>query len=513
MPAENGIIPNSYRRPTSCMDLILNVCHCLLAGLPPATLSLLPGGQLTQLVLTATDLDPLTAQELAGITSLRDLRLPLLNPARRELAPVLASLTRLTRLLLCNPAARVLDSLPASMLVLELVRWHQTTLQLGHLTALQTLQLAGWDSLGNMNQKLLQLAGVAQAYDGDMGPIFNDSDSDGPDDPEEPPMPSGGELDSAAALPTQLQRLLAIGILDAAPLAQVSGLVHLQLTGLPDSYQEALPGLRALTQLTRVELLQRFWSATIVDAASWGPLFQGLPLHVPRLRLQVPVSYPLTVNPARLVRALHPITSLTRLDLSRGRAPRAAAILAAAAAAGGNGVGDGTWQATVDQLASLLPASLVELKLSRLPAVAAESGVAAVGAEWLPLMERIARLPALRSLHVKSMPLGRSIAPLGDARHLTSLALVYCAVDDGDFATAFGPGRAGPVVLQSLKVETIPGDWSGEPKLSAAGMLAGLAGAHMLQHLQVLQLPGHGLTKGQLWPLVSSLPLLTKLEL
>lgn len=425
---------------------------------------------------------------------------------------MLVSLIHLTRLLLCNPAQAVLDSLPTSLLTLELVRWHQTALRLGHLTALQTLQLAGWDSLGDANQALLDLAGVAQAYDGDLGPVFDGDDSDDFDDPELPPMPSGGELDSAAALPSQLQRLVAIGISDAAPLAQVTGLVHLQLTGLPDTYERALPALKALTQLTGVELLQRFWSATIVDAASWGPLFQGLPLHVPRLRLQVPVSCPVSIDPARLVRALHPLTSLTRLELSRGRAPRAAAILTAAAAAGGNGVGDGTWQATVDQLAWMLPASLVELKLSRVPAVAAESGVAAVGVEWLPLMERIAHLPALRSLDVDFIPLGRSIVPLGDARHLTSLALVYCQVDDGDFATAFGPGRAAPVVLQSLKVQRLPGDWHGEPKLSA-DMLAGLAGAPMLQRLQVLQLPGHGLTEAKLWPLVSALTSLTKLVL
>jgi hypothetical protein len=350
------------------------------------------------------------------------------------------------------------------------------------------------------NKAILEMApaGAWQAYDGD-------SELD-----DEPPLPSGGELESASELPPQLRRLVAVGIADAAPLAQVTGLVHLQLTGVPDSYQGVLPGLRSLTQLTRVELLQRFWDATIVDVAAWVPLYKGLPLHVPRLRLQVPKSYPLAVDPARLVSALQSLTSLTRLELSRGRVPRAAAILAAAAAAGGNGVGGGVWEATVEQLASMLPASLVELELIRVPAVAAESGVAAVGGDWLPLMQRIARLSALCSLDVRDMALGRFVAPLRDARHLTSLSLFRCKIDDAAFVSVFGQGCTGLVGLQSLTVEGVVYDPLEEPELSA-GMLAGMAGSHALQGLRVLQLPGHQLTEDQLQPLVSSLPSLTKL--
>jgi hypothetical protein len=138
----------------------------LLAGLPAATLSLLPGGHLTQLVLAAPDLEDPSLQELAAITSLQDLRLPVLNPARPRLAPVFAPMTRLTRLLLCNPAQALLDSLPASLLTLELARWHQTTLRIAQLTALHTLQLTNWESLGSTNKVWCQLEPSQAAAEG-----------------------------------------------------------------------------------------------------------------------------------------------------------------------------------------------------------------------------------------------------------------------------------------------------------------------------------------------------------
>jgi hypothetical protein len=112
---------------------------------------MLPGGHLTQLVLTGRLQDAVTLEELAALTSLRELRLPLAIPADEYLASVLTALTSLTALLLVNPVWEVQNSVPASVQELVVVQgWQESDeeevfgLQLARLTNLCELTCISW---------------------------------------------------------------------------------------------------------------------------------------------------------------------------------------------------------------------------------------------------------------------------------------------------------------------------------------------------------------------------------
>lgn len=465
------------------------VCRarCCPAELLPGSLSLLPSSHLTQLTLSITHLDTASAHELAAMTSLRQLRLPLLNRGGSRLGMALACLTQLTGLLLVNPKQSVLDKIPAS--VQEFVLMRATNpgnrrVRLGHLSSLQSLQLGGLDRVRpDTGDRLIQFEfGFAEEFEG-------------------PADDYGGVVAAQMALPPQLTHLTAAAVRSAAPLLRLDQLKHLKLTDCP-SVGDDNQQLKSVTTLTRLELVQEGrWELDLHKLLELRDTLHGLPLFVSHLRVGVPVTTPRQAAEIRLafgsgvpkaaLSTLGSLTSLTRLELHQKTARRAAAILTAAAAAGGNGVGDGAWQGTVQQLATALSqlTNLVELELRQVPAVTEEGGVGAVGDDWLPVTEAVAGLPKLEALWVEAMPLGSTVHGLSAAQHLTGLALVNCQVDDGAFAAAVGRLACGSS-LQSLTVAA-PVQGASGPRLTGK-VLPVLV--QSLPKLRELRLTGHDFT-------------------
>jgi hypothetical protein len=406
------------------------------------------------------------------MASLRELRLPLLCPAPAVLGPALAALTCLTGLVLMEPAEDVLGSIPVSVQELMLMQGvvdPASKLQLDHLAQLRTLRLAAFGALSSKTQRLLwHLVGNELPEDG-----------------------TGGHVQADDVLPKQLQRLVAGAIRHARPLLHLQQLTHVQLTASPrDSTPGQIWQLTALTQLTRIEVLQQGWDADLLDPFLYKVLFRQLPLHIPSLRVGIPSTaeeLPI-MTPAEALQALGALTSLTRLELHRKKARRAAAILEAAAVAGGNGVGAGAWGGTVRQLADAVGqlTSLVVLELCQVPVKGDRDGGSPVGRGWLPLTAAVAALPRLEQLQCVGMPLSEAVPRLSSAKHLTSLALINCGVDD--------------VVFVSLVSDS---SWSsGLRSLTVAAPATGTPGARLskavlpvmmqkLQGLRVLKLPGH----------------------
>jgi hypothetical protein len=93
--------------------------------------------------------------------------------------------------------------------------------------------------------------------------------------------------------------------------------------------------------------------------------------------------------------------------------------------------------------------NLSELQLKAVPAVTG-GGAAAVGLDWLPVMQAIASLPSLHQLRVEAMPLGPSVSALSASQNLTSLSLENCQVDDGGM---LGMVTGMQCCLQELTIE------------------------------------------------------------
>jgi hypothetical protein len=203
------------------------------------------------------------------------------------------------------------------------------------------------------------------------------------------------------------------------------------VTQWSSSKLEEVARLTSLTQLTRFELQQLDWETDVFEFQDWRGCTEKLPLHVPHLHVELPTTLVdfSAADCGLALASLAGLTSLTQLQLSGKAAERSAAILTAAAAAGGNGVGNGAWQGTVQQLAGVLVSltNLRKLDLQRVPAVVAAGR--AVGPDWAPVVEAVAALPKLHTLQLQDMPLGVSLITLSAARHLTSLQLSNCQLD------------------------------------------------------------------------------------
>jgi hypothetical protein len=385
---------------------------------------MLPGGHLTQLILTSDLKDPTTLQELAALTSLRDLRLPLAVPAQEFLTEALSALTSLTALLLVNPEWTVQNSIPASIQELVVVQgWTEDNyaeedrevwgLQLGHLTNLRQLTMSSLQALPQY--------------------VLTTMENDGLDLSGHPHPEDGSVLlwPTSISLPTSLQSWTTAGIDWVDPLLQLTQLDHITVTQLSASDLDEVSRLTLLTQLTRFELQQLDWETNVFEFADWSSSTQKLPLYVPRLHVSIPaflVGVPAAMcGPA--LGSLTRLSSLIQLQLSGQSADRAAAILTAAAAAGGNAVGEGAWQGTVQELAASLASlsTLQVLELTKVPAVVAAGR--AIGPDWVPVVEAVAALPKLHTLQLRDMRLGVSLNALAAAQHLTSLQLSNCQLD------------------------------------------------------------------------------------
>jgi hypothetical protein len=363
-----------------------------------------------------------------------------------------------------------MKALPVSLQELVLVRGVASAeilpgdLRLGHMTNLQTLHVFGADTLDE--NVFGHIEGIAVEA-------------------------SHGRLFKSDVVPNTLKWLSLQGIAHLNPLRSLKQLTHVRVVwAQPSIWPGAVAGLTSLSTLTRLELLQQGEEAAewqhVVD---WSRLCSKLPLHVLSLNVEVPTDR----NTGGSSAAGSPIgfsvlgtfTSLTRLVLSRRRARRAAAILTAAAAAGGNGVGTGAWLGGVHELAGALAklTNLSELQLKAVPAVT-EGGAAAVGLDWLPVMQAMAGLPTLHQLRVEAMPLGPSVSALSASQNLTSLSLVNCQVDD--------VGMVGMVTGMQCRLEQLTlarprGGGDGGPRLSGDVLVAIV---QQLSHLTRLCLQG-----------------------
>lgn len=460
------------------------LCAACSAELPAATLSLLPGNPLTQLLLTTANYDiptliP-TLQELSALTNLRELRLAGLRPAPAQLACVLPALTSLTGLLLVEPSEEVVQALPACLQELAVVRGVdedenliEEMLSVGHMTNLTALHLVGADTLDD--EVLEQAGGVVYGADG--GTVWT----------------------SSVVLPSNLKWLSVEGVGDCGPLRPLKQLKHLRFVWAAPHFKGCLisDDLTCLTTLTRVELIQRGQEpGALAEVGMWSELSAKVPLYVPSLHVEIPTDA--TQNRWGAFggfRVLGTFTSLTCLVLSRRRArraaARAAAILTAAAAAGGNGVGAGAWLGGAEELAGALAklTNLCELQLEQVPAVS-EGGAAAVGVDWLPVIQAVAGLPQLHELSVEGMPLGPSVSALSSVRSLTSLSLVKCQVDD---AGMVGMVTGMQCSLRQLTVGRPRGLGDGGPMLTDAVLVAIV---QQLTHLTRLCLEGQVLAPG-----------------
>lgn len=392
-----------------CACMFVSVLCTINADLPAASLSQLAGSHLTQLILTASssaDFDA-AAAELAALTGLRELRLPMLGPAPASLAPVLSALTGLTGLLLANPVQEVIDSMPTSVQKLVLALGHQpahakAAVHLKHLKQLRTLHL-----VSPLVAATVAVMEFADDYDAESSGLTDD-----------------------IILPCSLQRVVVNRLHSVRPLQGLTQLDTVTLTHGAFDAAELVMQLSSLTSLTAVVLAQpSSESITLTSLPTHVTLYRHLPLVVPHLTVDVPTTAT-GVAPA-LFRALGSLTTLTGLQLRRQKARRAAAILTAAAAAGGNAVGEGAFDGTVQQLAGALSAltNLRSLGLRQLPLVT-QAKVAAVSLDWEPVAAAAAGLPNLQHLHVEGMPWGASVAALSSAGHLSSLHLINCQLDD-----------------------------------------------------------------------------------
>lgn len=383
----------------------------LCPDLLPASLSQLPGGTLTQLIITANvEEDPSTLSELSALTGLRELRLPVgLGPHAYQLPDVLPGLTNLTGLLLADPCLDVLHSIPYTLqkLVLVVTDPGGLTLRIPHLTALHSLYLHG------CHFEPVHLIGG-------IGPDSLPDDDDGLT-----------HLAEDWDLPNSLQQLTIDRIRTCSPLLNLTQLKDLQLTGYPHrTVASDIYDLRNITSITQIEVLQHpnipLPFAQLQDIAA---VLGKQPVLLPSLHVEVPATAVLH-TPASFT-ALGSLTSLTSLKISRRLGRRQAAILTAAAVAAGNGVGQGAFEGTVEQLAAALShlENLVVLRLKELPLVAG-IGCAAVGSDWGPVVAAVAALPRLRDLQLSEMPLGAAVAELSAAEQLTRLKILCCKVDD-----------------------------------------------------------------------------------
>jgi hypothetical protein len=133
--------------------------------------------------------------------------------------------------------------------------------------------------------------------------------------------------------------------------------------------------------------------------------------------------------------------------------------------------------------------NLSELQLNQVPAVS-EGGTAAVGLDWLPLMQAVAGLPQLQVLSIEGMPMVASVSALSSAHSLTGLSLVNCQVDD---AGMVGMMTGMQCPLQQLTVARSRGLGDGGPRLTDAVLVAIV---QHLSHLTRLCLRGQVLALG-----------------
>lgn len=306
---------SAYATVTPLSTARLSVCLCLPAELLPATLSQLPGDHLTQLVLTADRPDMVCWDDMARLTSLQDLRMPMLNPPPAVLATVFTSLTRLTLLLMVEAPQSVSRSIPASLQELVLVQNEMQfhPVRLAHLTNLRAVMLGRYREVPD---------GWPREH--------HDSDSE-----DEEPIYVGGALASDAALPTCLRRL-SVEHISFAPLANLQQLECIEVCDIPKESVdlgmahefdrlEFLPEIqRVCTQLTRLELTQHpgslllcFLDIPALHGRALEELGKRLHIHVPHLSLQVPRTAcdDASINLAFSV--LGQLTTLTSLQLNR----------------------------------------------------------------------------------------------------------------------------------------------------------------------------------------------------
>jgi len=378
-------------------------------------------------------------------------------------------MTNLTGLLLADPCLDLLQSTPCTVqeLVLAVPCPDDLTLHIPHLTALRSLYLhrCHFQPVGSIGG----LGPDSASYE-DEGLTYLAGDAD---------------------LPNSLQHLTVDRVRKWSLLLSLTQLNDLQLTGYPhravafDIYE-----MPDITSITQIKVLQHpNIPLLFTQLQHIAEVFGKRPVLLHNLHVEVPATA--VLRTAACFTALGSLTSLTSLQISRSPARRKAAILTAAAVAGGNGVGQGAFEGTVEQLAAALSRleNLAVLRLKKLPLMAG-IGCAAVGSDWGPVMAAVAVLPHLRDLELAAMPLGPAVTGLSAAVHLTSLKLLSCQVDDAA-VVGMVHGMGCCSCLQELTITTSDLPGGGRARLSDVALVAI---CQHLSQLRELMLPDHSFT-------------------
>lgn len=478
---------------------------CDHAGLPPSSLSLIPGAQLTSLTLRDIRVSTATLQELARLTALQQLHLPNLNPNEpASLATALAALTTLTALFIRSPCQQLQQALPVSLQQLTVAQrtppWVEAPtlvpLTIRHLTALHSLTIHEW---------------FAQGITADY------------------------------VLPSSLQHLTAPCISSAAPLLLNSkqsrvGLKTLQLSSLKHSSTEQLLNLSSLrSALTAVQLgsdappsasarlsaddlrvyaqvfktLPVFVTALTVQAHPKGSEAGGLCrtgldalaglkhclqcLNIEGSRMSSPSSgggggrssgggdgsHPSTeeeegqllvhaVTPILLSTVLAALTALTKLRLchlqleeSEQPSQQGSSSSASNTDLSDGGSSSSTSGATQGSVGTgtLLHGSPTDgVSCEQQPVLLMpQRPVAAAGDSWLPVLNALAALPRLRILACTGVPLGPAAMSLTAAVGLQEIELQDCSVPDAVVNTLINQLAASTALgCQSLTVRKNP---------------------------------------------------------
>jgi hypothetical protein len=204
------------------------------------------------------------------LTCLQELQLPYFNPPASALAPVLSTLTALTKLFIRAPFPPEQEALPVTLQELTVGRYYEPIhtdwpikgfpcpLHLAHLTALTSLEIDEqhrfeW-SEGFQEFNWLPLVCVG--------------------------VPAG------SVLPASVEKLTVKGIKHVEPLLMLTQLRSLNISHMSSMSvtPDILLALSQLTSLTRVNITARL--RTVVELQAYSPAFDALPVDLSRVKVE-----------------------------------------------------------------------------------------------------------------------------------------------------------------------------------------------------------------------------------
>jgi hypothetical protein len=378
------------------------------AGLPPSFPAHIPGATLTQLTLRDSTLTSAAVTHLATLKTLRQIRLPNLNPGQVSLAHALSALTALTSLFIRDPQQLEQQELPVSLQQLTVAQrtppWVDAApdlepLQISHLTRLTSLTVHEW---------LPQ--GITEQY----------------------------------RLPASLLHLAAVCIRSARPLLRLKQLQVLQLSSLKHTSPSQLLQLSSLPALAAVKIGSENSDSgsgpavrlLFEDLRSYAQVFAAVPAFITALVVKQHAASGDVGLCGKSVGAVGCLMGLKSLSLEGDCVSLFRHLT--------HRLGDAD-AVTPRQFVSALAAlsELTELRLSclQLHATAAESfgsssnsssggggGESGHDRGWATVLQGLVQLRSLCRLVLKDLPLGSAALQLTALRRLQRLELHGCGV-------------------------------------------------------------------------------------